>query len=83
MEKHVKFNADIVNRINFGQNLKTLRKLNGVSQTELAELLGVHFLTVSRWETSVNFPDIRIIALLTDLFNVSCDYLIGLHHQGE
>lgn len=64
--------------MDFGQKLKNIRKQSGLSQVELAELLDVHWMTISRWETSVFYPDIRILAEIANLFHVTSDFLIGL-----
>lgn len=61
--------------------LKEVRKQNGLSQVESAEVLGVHSMTVSRWETSFNYPDIRILAAIATLFDVSSDYLLGIRDE--
>jgi len=37
-----------------GAELKKHRNRLGLNQTELGKLLGVHFVSVSRWETNVN-----------------------------
>ena len=65
----------------FGQRLKEVRQQNGLSQVELAEILNVHNITVSRWETSVYYPDARIVADIATLFNVTSDYLLGLNQS--
>ncbi len=35
-----------------GRTLKRLRKRLGWTQAELCEVLGVHIITISRWETN-------------------------------
>lgn len=55
-----------------------LRKKAKVTQQELADSVGVSFQTVSKWENGVNMPDIAILPLLADYFNVSTDQLLGL-----
>ncbi|MBD5135367.1 MAG: helix-turn-helix transcriptional regulator [Lachnospiraceae bacterium] len=37
-----------------------LRKKNRVTQQELANSIGVSFHTISKWETGINMPDIRL-----------------------
>lgn len=34
-----------------GNELRAIRRKLGLSQTEFGELIGAHFVTVSRWET--------------------------------
>ena len=69
--------------MNFGKRLKEIRKQNGLSQVELAEILGVHNITVSRWESSMSFPSVRILLELISLFNVSSDDLLGLNYCAD
>ena len=40
-----------------GEKIRTLRKANNMSQEALAELLGVTFQAVSKWETNTALPD--------------------------
>ncbi|WP_312371094.1 DNA (cytosine-5-)-methyltransferase [Lachnoclostridium sp.] len=55
-----------------------LRKRKGVSQQELADFLGVTFQSVSKWETKTTLPDITLLPLIADYFQVSVDELLGL-----
>jgi len=64
--------------MDFGQRLKEVRKQHGLSQVELAEILGSHSVTLSRWERSVDYPTILVLARIASLFHVSADYLLGL-----
>jgi len=49
-----------------GKQLKRIRLAMELEQTELAKKLGVHSVTVSRWETSAS-PVPKAIALLVRL----------------
>lgn len=53
-----------------GEYLKTLRKDKGITQEELAGIIGVSRRTVSRWETGSNMPDLDIIIILSDYYDV-------------
>lgn len=53
-----------------------LRKKNGWSQEELAGRLGVSRQAVSKWESAVSVPDLDKIIRLSELFEVSTDYLL-------
>lgn len=53
-----------------------LRKQKGWSQEELAERIGVSRQAVSKWESAQAAPDIDKILLLSELFDVSTDYLL-------
>lgn len=58
-----------------------LRKQKGWSQEELAYQLGVSRQAISKWESGASIPDIDKIIFLSELFNVSTDYL--LKDKGE
>ena len=53
-----------------------LRKKNGWSQEELAEKLNVSRQAVSKWEGAQSVPDMGRVVQLSELFNVSTDYLL-------
>lgn len=52
------------------------RKLLGMSQEELAEKLGVSRQSVSKWELGAAIPETDKIVLMSEIFGVSCDYLL-------
>ena len=66
----------IMNRISL--RIADLRKKSRVTQQELADNIGVSFQTISKWETGISMPDITILPLLTEYFQVSTDQLLGL-----
>ena len=53
-----------------------LRKKNGWSQEELAEMLGVSRQAVSKWESGQAIPDMNRILKLSSVFGVTTDYLL-------
>lgn len=55
-----------------------LRKLKGISQQQLADFLGVTFQSVSKWETKTTLPDITLLPLIAEFFQVSVDEVLGL-----
>ena len=59
-----------------GQFLSILRKAKGMTQRELAELLNVSDKAVSRWERDESMPDILLLPVLADIFDVTCDELL-------
>ena len=63
-------------RKTIGSFIATLRKANGMTQRELAEKLNVTDKTVSRWETDEGLPDVTIIAVLAEIFGITCDELL-------
>ena len=61
------------------QNLKSLRQLNGVTQNQLAEAIGVTQQSINKYENHKIEPDIEILIRMADFFHVSVDFLIGHH----
>ena len=62
----------------FGENLRALRKDKGMSQNELAEILGYRsFSTVQRWEKNGAQPPDLIILKIAHIFGVTRDELIS------
>ena len=57
--------------------LKELRKAKGLTQSELAKVIGYSSLSYARYEKGEREPDIRTLCELADYFNVSVDYLLG------
>lgn len=66
----------------FHDNLLQLRKLNHMSQEQLAEKLNVSRQTLSKWETGESLPDIEKCRLLAELFGVTLDDLVK-YESGE
>ncbi|MBK5447092.1 helix-turn-helix domain-containing protein [Peribacillus sp. TH24] len=59
-----------------GDKLKRLRKEHSYSQNQLADKLHVTAQAISKWENNKSVPDIINLVQLSDLYNVSLDYLI-------
>lgn len=59
-----------------GEFLAVLRKSKGFTQQEVAERLGVSNKTVSSWETGSSSPDISMLPVLAELYEVSCDEIV-------
>ena len=56
--------------------IQTLRKSKGMSQEELADAAGVSRQAVSKWESEQSVPDIDKIVILSEIFDVTTDYLL-------
>lgn len=61
--------------------ISELRKIKGVTQTQLAEYLGVSFQSVSKWENGVTLPDITNLPKMAEYFKVSVDYILGIENS--
>lgn len=63
--------------MNLGNQIRELRKIKGMTQEQLAEKLNLSPQAVSKWELGGGCPDINLIPVLANLFNVSIDTLFG------
>ena len=54
-----------------GKFIRDLRVQNNLTQRDFAESLGVTYQAVSKWETGRNIPDIAILRLISEKFNVN------------
>ena len=68
--------------MNFGINLKQLRREKNLTQEELAECLNLSPQTISKWENRLSMPDISLLPVLADYFGITVDALL-LHDAGE
>ena len=57
-------------------NLSYLRKVNGYSQEEVAERIGVSRQAVAKWEAGDTAPDLDNCLALAKLYNVTLDDLV-------
>ena len=64
-----------------GMIIKQLRIENNITQEDLANELNVSIQTISRWENSVNCPDLSMVPLIALLFGVTTDYLLGVEKR--
>ena len=67
--------------MNTGEVIHELRTKNGLSQDELAEKVFVTRQAVSRWENGETVPGTDTLKLLSGLFNVSINTLLGSPRQ--
>ena len=59
----------------FSDNLVQLRKLNDMTQEELAEAVGVTRQAIAKWESGNSVPDLERSKAIADAFGVSLDDL--------
>lgn len=64
--------------MNFNIRLKQLRQKNKLTQSELADILGLKPTAVSNYESRRNEPSFDKLIALSKYFDVSCDYLLGI-----
>ena len=61
----------------FGKRLKELRKANGYTIEQFADMVGISKSTLGYYENDKRMPDIEILSRIADTLNVNADYLIG------
>lgn len=59
-----------------GNQIRKYRTNLNLSQDELADKIYVTRQTISNWENNRNYPDIRSLVLLSNVFGVSLDILV-------
>lgn len=62
-----------------GENLKKQRKSRELTQEQLADILGVSFQSVSKWERGEGYPDIEMLPTIANCFGITVDELIGMN----
>lgn len=63
--------------MSIGQTIKIYRKEKNLTQSQLAELIGVSTQAISKWETDVGMPDISQVVPLARVLEISTDKLLG------
>ena len=59
-----------------GKQIKRYRMDINLSQEELADKVFVSRQTISNWENDKNYPDIKSLVLMSEVFHVSLDHLV-------
>ena len=70
-----------VSKMTFGNRLLKLRKDKQLSQTELADNVGIHKNVLGKYEREEVKPSIDVAIRIADFFNVSLDFLVGKIEQ--
>lgn len=72
-----------MDQVKIGSFLKQLRKEKGETQEQLAEKLSVSSRTVSRWENGNNMPDLDVLVILADYYEVDIKEILDGKRKGE
>jgi len=59
------------------ENIRAQRKARGLTQEQLAEVLGVTVGAVYKWEAGMSTPELPLIVEMADFFDTSVDALLG------
>lgn len=65
---------------NLGEKIKEARLEKGLTQPQLAKILGVSNGIISIWENNVNEPKATFLKKLAIALDVTSDYLLGLRN---
>lgn len=63
--------------MDIGKTIKELRKEMGLSQTQLAKIVGYSQSVIAKWEKDESEPNAKAILKLAKALDCSCDYLLG------
>ncbi len=61
-----------------GKRIHDLRVECCLSQAALGKILSVSQDTVSLWEKSKSLPPVDVVIKLSEIFETSCDYILGV-----
>lgn len=66
-----------MNNLKTGEVISKRRKEQRFTQNQLAEVLGISFQAVSKWENGMAYPDIEMLPKLAKALNTTVDALLG------
>lgn len=66
-----------------GKKIKQLRQNKGITQEALANVLGVTYQAVSRWENETTTPDIALLPQISIFFGISIDELFEFTEESQ
>lgn len=67
----------------FAERLRTLRKSKGLTQLELAKLLGVSTSTIGMYEQGRREPELNFVMKIASYFQVSSDFILGFEKKRD
>lgn len=71
--------------MNIGDKIAKARKMQNITQEQLADLMNVTRQAVSRWESNLTYPEMDKFVKLSEILKVNCDYLLkdDVQESGE
>ncbi|MCH5272683.1 MAG: helix-turn-helix transcriptional regulator [Lachnospiraceae bacterium] len=69
--------------VDFGYTLRALRLREKITQSQLAERLGLTKSVISAYETGLRMPSYDVLIHIARIFKVSTDYLLGVEVKRE
>lgn len=68
-------------KMNINENIKKARKAAGITQKELAEMIGVQQKDISRWENGERTPGIETFSNICKALKASADTLLEMEEN--
>ena len=68
-------------RVIFGRRLRELRKNKKMTTAQLGDMLNVSQVSVCKWELGRNEPEFQDLIRISEIFEVSLDYLFGFDSE--
>ncbi len=65
-------------KLTIGENIRSFRKKNDLTQEAFANQLGVTYQSVSRWENGTTYPDLELLPAISEALSVTVDELLGM-----
>ena len=65
----------------FAENLKKLRISKSLTQTQLSQKLWLNKSIISAYENETRTPSLEVLIKLSNEFNVSMEYLLGISRE--
>lgn len=62
----------------YSQRIKELRLEKGLSQMKLSQATGLSQSAIAKWELGQSEPTVSALITLSEFFNESVDYILGL-----
>ena len=56
-------------KLTIGENIRSFRRKNDMTQEQLAQRLGVTYQSVSRWENGTTYPDLELLPAISELLS--------------
>ncbi|MGF0034032.1 helix-turn-helix domain-containing protein [Bariatricus sp. SGI.154] len=72
-----------VHEMNLSEKITRERRRLGMSQEQLADRLGITRQSVSKWEAGTSTPEISKLVAMSELFQVSLDYMLKDYLEEE
>lgn len=66
-----------------GKKLADLRKSRSYTQEKLSSIIGVSPQAISKWESDTTMPDIMLLPVIAEVFDISIDELFGIKSQAK